>query len=159
MIKVIFMKRRDFIILSASLFSFSKSVFASAPTLTVYKSPTCSCCDDWIGHLKQAGFFVTAENVSDQNLSDLKLRSGISPNLRSCHTGFINNYFIEGHVPADDIKLLLLKKPVGLGLAVPGMPAGSPGMEMGNRRDPYDTLFVRGDGSTIVFRSHRYIKV
>ena len=153
------MKRRDFIVFSACLLGFSKSIFASASVLNVYKSPTCGCCDDWIKHLKKAGFLVTAENVSEQNLSDLKLHNDISTHLRSCHTGFINNYFIEGHVPADDIKVLLLKKPVGLGLAVPGMPAGSPGMEIGNRRDPYDTLLVRDDGSTVVFRSHHYIKV
>ncbi|HMB77954.1 MAG TPA: DUF411 domain-containing protein, partial [Kiloniellaceae bacterium] len=87
-------------------------------------------------------------------LWDLKARSGISPKLSSCHTAFVEGYVVEGHVPADDVRRLLAERPEALGLALPGMPIGSPGMEMGSRRDPFDTLLIRRDGATEVFAHH-----
>ena len=123
----------------------------------VFKSPTCGCCSAWIEHIKKAGFHVKSENVTQKQLSELKRRSGITRELSSCHTAFINNYFVEGHVPAEDIKALLFEKPDALGVSVPNMPLGSPGMEMGGQKDPYDTLLVKSNGSSKVFRSHREI--
>ena len=84
----------------------------------------------------------------------MKARAGITPELSSCHTAFIDGYFVEGHVPAGDVQRLLAERPDALGLTVPGMPIGSPGMEMGDQRDAYDTLLVLRDGSTEVFESH-----
>jgi len=84
----------------------------------------------------------------------MKARAGVTPDLSSCHTAFIDGYFVEGHVPAGDVERLLAERPDALGLTVPGMPIGSPGMEMGDQRDAYDTLLVLRDGSTAVFESH-----
>jgi hypothetical protein len=101
---------------------------APLPTIHVVKSASCGCCTAWVEHLKKAGFTVTVEN-RDQFI-DLKRKSGVTPQLESCHTAFVDGYVIEGHVPADLIKHLLATKPAGVkGLAVPGMPQGSPGME------------------------------
>ncbi|MDE0780075.1 MAG: DUF411 domain-containing protein [Alphaproteobacteria bacterium] len=148
------MKRRDFIWAAFCLPTFVKFASADLPKLTVFKSANCGCCTAWIEHIEKAGFFVEAKNITQRRLSDLKQRTGISLELEACHTGFINSYFIEGHVPAEDIKSLLFQRPDALGLTVPGMPRGSPGMEMGDKKDPFDTLLVKRDGSSEVFRSH-----
>ena len=100
---------------------------------------------------------MKSKNVTYGELAGLKRRYGIPSELSSCHTAFINNYFVEGHVPAEDIKALISEKPDALGLSVPNMPIGSPGMEMGNQKDSYDTLLVKSNGSSKVFRSHRKI--
>jgi hypothetical protein len=150
-------KRRDFIFGAFSLAGFIKPASAYLPKIVVFKSPTCGCCSAWLEHIKKAGFHVKSENVTQKRLSELKRRSGITLELSSCHTAFINNYFVEGHVPAEDIKALLFEKPDALGLSVPNMPLGSPGMEMGDQKDPYDTLLVKSNGSSRVFRSHREI--
>ena len=149
------MKRRDFIWGTFFLVGFSKFASADLPKLMVFKSATCGCCAAWIEHIKKAGFFVEAKNLTQESLSELKRRSGISLELSACHTAFINNYFVEGHVPAQDIKSLIFQKPNALGLTVPGMPIGSPGMEMGDKIDTFDTLLVKRDGSSKVFRRHR----
>jgi len=148
------MKRRDFIWGAFFLAGFTKSASANLPKLMVFKSPTCGCCSAWIEHIEKAGFHVESKNFTQQRLSELKSRSGISLELSSCHTAFINSYFVEGHVPAEDIKALLFQKLDALGLTVPNMPLGSPGMEMDDRKDPYDTLLVKRNGSSEVFRSH-----
>lgn len=129
------------------------SVAAAPPdTVVVYKNPTCSCCSKWIEHLRQAGFRVEAHN--EPEMSQVKNRLGVPEELASCHTAVINGYVIEGHVPADDIKQLLAKRPKARGLAVPGMPIGSPGMEMGARSDPYDVMLIADGQPPAVFAHH-----
>ena len=120
----------------------------------VFKSPTCGCCSAWVDHVTGARFDAVVRDVDQQTLWNIKDRAGVTTELSSCHTAFINGYFIEGHVPANDVQRLLSERPNALGLTVPGMPTGSPGMEVGNQRDAYDTLLVLRDGSTEVFASH-----
>lgn len=118
----------------------------------VYKSPSCGCCSSWVSHLRDNGYNVTAVDVED--VTPYKRQYGIPPRLGSCHTAVIEGYVIEGHVPAADISRLLGERPDILGLTVPGMPLGSPGMEMGNRIDPYQVLAIEKDGSTSVYSSY-----
>lgn len=118
----------------------------------VYKSPTCGCCTDWVDHLKDNGFKV--EVTETNNLNPLKQDAGLPPSLASCHTAFVGDYVIEGHVPANDIHRLIAEAPKAKGLAVPGMPVGSPGMEMGDRKDPYQVLMFNESGQTRVFAEH-----
>ncbi|WP_093255084.1 DUF411 domain-containing protein [Rubrimonas cliftonensis] len=122
--------------------------------LTVAKSPTCGCCSAWVDHMRAAGFEVETLDMTSGALAARKARLGLRPELASCHTGEIAGYFVEGHVPAADVARLLETRPEALGLTVPGMPFGSPGMEYGDRRDAFDTLLVMRDGSTAVFASH-----
>jgi hypothetical protein len=126
---------------------------ATAATLDVVKTPTCGCCSEWIERMKAAGFAVKARNVEDT--SPVAKAAGVPERLRSCHTARIAGYVIEGHVPAADIKRLLAQKPKGaLGLAVPGMPAGSPGMEVPGRSDRYQTILIMKDGKHRVWATH-----
>lgn len=127
------------------------------PQIEVFKSPTCGCCTAWIDHLKVAGFPVKVVDVDDTTV--VRRRHGLPDKFGSCHTGIVKGYVIEGHVPSADIKRLLAMKPAAIGLAVPGMPVGSPGMEQGNHQDPYDVLLVDKSGRETVFahypkRSH-----
>lgn len=116
--------------------------------ITVYKSPTCGCCGDWIDHLKANGFEPEVHNSEQMN--SIKQEAGLHPHLASCHTAFIGDYVIEGHVPAQDIRQLISRANDAKGLAVPGMPAGSPGMEMGGRQDHYQVLEFNEAGQTRV---------
>lgn len=125
---------------------------AGGPLVTVYKSPSCGCCGEWITHMERNGFRVEAHDVDD--VESFKRQAGITPQLASCHTAFVDGYALEGHVPAVDVKRLLEERPAGRGLAVPGMPIGSPGMEVGDRRDAYDVLLYREDGASAVFSHH-----
>ncbi len=137
----------------SSLISFSFLQEASAELeMTVYKSPTCGCCGKWITHMKENGFKVKAVDMIEMNI--VKEKYGITRNLASCHTAIIDGYYIEGHVPAADVKRLLAEKTDSKGLTVPGMPVGSPGMEMGDRVDSYQVLSVKSDGSTEVFNQY-----
>ncbi|MGO4302557.1 DUF411 domain-containing protein [Cupriavidus sp. RAF12] len=130
---------------------------ASRPlAIDVYKSPTCGCCEDWVKHLRTNGFAVTTHDVEDTGV--YRARYGMPDRFGSCHTGVIGGYALEGHVPAADIRKLLATKPKAVGLAVPGMPAGSPGMEMGPRKDPFDVLLVKSDGAASVFSSYNKTK-
>jgi hypothetical protein len=122
-----------------------------AAGITVYKDPSCGCCSAWADHLKAAGFAVTVHEVAD--VSAHKRRLGVPQRLASCHTAVVDGYTVEGHVPAADIKRLLLERPKATGLAVPGMPHGSPGMETG-KREPYDVLLFDKAGKTTVYRSY-----
>jgi len=115
---------------------------SAGETVEVYKSPTCGCCSKWVDHLKDHGFTVNEHDVGNK---EARARAGISPSLGSCHTALVGGYAIEGHVPARDIKRLLRERPKAVGLAVPDMPHGSPGME-GARIDPYDVLLVKQRG-------------
>ena len=123
----------------------------AAPLLDVYKSPSCGCCQKWIDHAEHAGFEITAHNTN--SLSQMKTKSGILPQYQSCHTGISKDGFVfEGHIPAGIVQRFLANPPEGtIGLAAPGMPMGSPGMEMGNRRDDYDVLLLNSDGSSTIY--------
>jgi hypothetical protein len=120
--------------------------------LAVYKSPTCACCDGWVTHMRQAGFAATVHVT--ENVRAIRLARGLPDALASCHTGVIGGYAIEGHVPAADVVRLLAERPRAVGITVPGMPLGSPGMEAGGRREPFDTLLVLRSGQTRVFARH-----
>ncbi len=121
--------------------------------ITVYKDPSCGCCKDWVTHLGKNGFAPTAKDRSDMDA--LKDSLGVPVALRSCHTAVVGKFVIEGHVPAADVKRFLAKPLKGaVGLAVPGMPAGSPGMEMGGRNDRYDVMSFGTDGKSRVFATH-----
>ncbi len=122
------------------------------PSIVVYKNFHCDCCLKWVDHLKANRFTVRVESVD--NLATVKKRVGIPATKDSCHTAEIEGYFIEGHVPAEDIKRLIRTKPDAKGLTVPGMPIGSPGMEQGKRIQPYDVLLVDNTGNTSVFAHH-----
>ena len=124
---------------------------ASAPTIHVLKDPNCGCCSAWIEILENNGFSVTTERSFGTLLARYKLDNGIPPAMASCHTGRIEGYMIEGHVPAADIRRLLQERPDAIGLAVPGMPFGSPGMGPESRREAYDVFLIRRDGGTDVF--------
>ncbi|VAW97115.1 CopG protein [hydrothermal vent metagenome] len=121
------------------------------PQITVYKSPTCGCCTKWVKHLEANGFKVEAHNTKE--MKSIKQKIGINGKHQSCHTGLIGGYYIEGHVPAQDIKRLLAEKPEAAGLSVPRMPMGSPGME-GHRKDPYSVLLIQKNGDSKVFSSY-----
>jgi hypothetical protein len=125
---------------------------ALAKSIKVYRSPSCGCCGGWVDHLRAAGFQVAVEMIDDVGL--IAQRLGVPDELRSCHTGEIAGYFVEGHVPASDVERLLREKPAARGIAVPGMPIGSPGMEMGGRREPFQTLLVDRKNTISVFATH-----
>jgi hypothetical protein len=146
------LNRRDFLLrgtAAALAASGLPSLLAAqgAPALVVYKSPDCGCCALWADHVKAAGFAVSVRNSSD--VVSVKKRYGVPGELYSCHTAVVGGYVIEGHVPADVISRLLKEKPRVKGLAVPGMPSGSPGME--GPREPYQVLTFDGAGKTTVF--------
>ena len=124
----------------------------AAATLEVVKTPTCGCCSVWIERMRAAGFTVKARNVEDT--SPAAKAAGVPDALRSCHAATIGGYVIEGHVPAADIRRLLAQKPKAVGLAVPGMVAGSPGMEMGGRVDRYQVMLIQKDGKHAVWATH-----
>jgi len=128
---------------------------APKPLVEVWKSPTCGCCKDWIAHMEKSGFRFTVHETGN---TAARQRMRIPLALGSCHTALVGRYAIEGHVPAKDVQRLLREKPEAVGLAVPGMPIGSPGMdgpEYGGRKDAFDVLLVAADGSTRVFNSYR----
>jgi hypothetical protein len=128
--------------------SCSKPAEASGPTITVYKTPTCGCCRNWVDHLREEGFRV--ETVDQPSLTDIEARQGVPSSLASCHTGIVDGYTVEGHVPADVIRQLLAERPDVKGIAVPGMPMGSPGME-GPFAQPYEVFTFNEDGPQDVF--------
>ena len=151
------MKRRAFLTLALTapaLIGAPALLRAAQPALTVAKSPSCGCCGAWVDRMRVAGFAAHVEGVTNEVLYALKTRAGLHPDFWSCHTARIDGYVIEGHVPAEDIRRLLAGQPAALGLSVPGMPVGSPGMEIGGRIDPYHTLLIGLDGSASVFASH-----
>jgi hypothetical protein len=139
-------------------------IFASAsqrvqgrekPSVQVWKDPNCGCCQEWVEHLRQNGFETV---IFDEGNAAARARLGMPRQFGSCHTALVQGYVIEGHVPAADIRRLLEERPSALGLAVPGMPIGSPGMDgpvYRGRRDPYDVLLVQRNGAQSVFSAHR----
>lgn len=136
-------------VVPVALVAHAADVTKGAPKITVYKSESCGCCKLWVQHLLDAGFAVQAHDVD--NLASVKERVGVPAGMGSCHTAEVDRYFLEGHVPAADIRRLLRERPAARGLTVPGMPLGSPGMEMPGKTDPYEVLLVALDGSTSVY--------
>ncbi|MDO9524297.1 MAG: DUF411 domain-containing protein [Gemmobacter sp.] len=124
------------------------------PPIHVVKDPGCPCCNAWISHLRDNGFPVSFEERNIEALEVYKREQGIPENLASCHTATIDGYVLEGHVPAADIRRLLSQRPVAIGLAVPGMPYGSPGMGPEAEREAYDVILIGKDGSATTFTSY-----
>jgi hypothetical protein len=151
------MNRRQLIAVGVGSFALSAfpSVMLAAPALPlleVYKSPHCGCCGAWVDHMKAAGFPAKVHLVDDTTAA--RKRLGMPDRFGSCHTAVVGGYVVEGHVPAEEVKRLLALKPAAIGLAVPSMPPGSPGMEMGDRRDPYQVLLIDRNGRETVFASY-----
>ena len=145
-------------LLACTLLPFAGTALASGPAdklaMELWKGPRCGCCTDWIAHVEEHGYTITAHDSGNQ-LAREKL--GMPHRYGSCHTAVVDGYVIEGHVPAADIQRLLRERPDAIGLAAPGMPLGSPGMdgpEYGGRKDAYDVLLVGRDGSATVFQRH-----
>ena len=140
---------------AASLLPALARARAAAVDVEVWKNASCGCCEDWIDHLQAHGMRVRVHDVGNDAA---RVRLKVPAELGSCHTASVGGYAIEGHVPAADIRRLLKERPPAIGLAVPGMPIGSPGMdgpEYGGRRDPYDVLLIGKDGTSTVYQSHR----
>ncbi len=149
------MRRRHFLsALAAGAVAVAKPGQAATalPRVDVYKNPSCGCCGAWIDHLEATGFPVQVIEMDDTAVA--RRRYGLPERFGSCHTAVVAGYVVEGHVPAGDVKKLLAMKPLAIGIAVPGMPVGSPGMEMGARKDPYQVLLVDRQGRERVFSSH-----
>ncbi|WP_086923557.1 DUF411 domain-containing protein [Variovorax sp. JS1663] len=146
------MKRRSLLFAIAATPVLQPGLSQAAAPIQIYKNPDCGCCNAWIDHLKAAGFAVQVTDTADT--SSVRKRFGMPERLASCHTATLEGYVVEGHVPASDIKRLLAMKPQAIGIAVPGMPVGSPGMEYGDRRDPYQVLLVDRNGRERVFASY-----
>lgn len=131
----------------------SDNILSDKTEVVMYKNAGCQCCTRWADHMMEGEFDV--EEVPTPVLMQVKQENGISRELASCHTALIDGYVVEGHVPIEDVRRLLEERPDAIGLAVPGMPVGSPGMETpGRTPDKYDVLLVNKDGSTSVFASH-----
>lgn len=128
------------------------TVSAIATDLTIYKSPYCGCCTAWVEQVEEAGFNITV--VEQANNNQLRKDHAITAELTSCHTAIVDGYAIEGHVPVEDIKRLLREKPVLAGIAVPGMPASSPGMDVPGNTDPYQVIAFEKDGTKSVYSQY-----
>jgi hypothetical protein len=148
------MTMRPVFALLALLLWASPALAAAENSIEVWKSDTCKCCINWVKHLEANGFAVKVNAADPSMLDRIKRQSGIAEKLASCHTAKIGPYVIEGHVPAPDIERLVAEQPDALGLTVPGMPVGSPGMEQGAETEPYDVLLINKDGTTAVYASH-----
>jgi hypothetical protein len=144
------MKRRNTLAAIASLvlLAISSPSQSSGPLVTVFKTPTCGCCGKWVEHLKANGFTVKVEEVNDTSTYERQYR--VPQSMVSCHTAVVNGYTIEGHVPAAEIKRLLSERPKVVGLAVPGMPVGSPGMEA-THSDAYSVFVFDENGHASVY--------
>lgn len=143
--------RKILVKIAALLVIASPLVTAAAPSMTVYKTPTCGCCGKWVEHMKANGFQVIVHDVP--STAAFRRKQGIPDRLQSCHTAVVNGYTIEGHVPAADVKRLLSEKPKAVGIVVPGMPMGSPGME-GARSDSYSVILLGENGSETVYQRY-----
>lgn len=121
--------------------------------ITVYRSPSCSCCGAWLEHVQQHGFKIR-EDIKTDDMAAIKQKYNLPPELESCHTAIVDGYVMEGHIPADDIKRFLKQKPQLAGLAVPGMPIGTPGMEMGEQKQPFSVVTFNKKGEVKVFKEY-----
>lgn len=144
------------VLLAVSLFVVNTGVRAESPDkpidIVVHRSPTCMCCGKWVAHLKENNFNV--KDIVTDDVQAIKDKHGVTQELASCHTAIVDGYVIEGHVPANDIKTLLKAKPKVVGLAVPGMVNGSPGMEMGDKKDPYKVVSFDREKQVKEFNSY-----
>lgn len=148
------LSRRTLLIAGAALVAASPLralAQGAGPAIHVMKDPDCGCCSAWIEILEQNGFGVTVEESSPAMLARYKSENGIPLELVSCHTGKVDGYLIEGHVPPADIRRLLSERPEAVGIAVPGMPYGSPGMGPEHEREAYDVFLIRRDGGSELF--------
>jgi hypothetical protein len=127
---------------------------AAESPIEVWKSATCECCGAWVKHLEDNGFAVKVNTATPPMLERIKRQAGIGEDLAACHTGKIGPYVVEGHVPAEDVERLIAEHPDAVGLVVPGMPVGSPGMEQDGKTEPYDVLLLKKDGTTEIFARH-----
>jgi hypothetical protein len=148
------LSRRAFLIASAAAGLAVRPALASEPLVQVAKDPNCGCCGAWVAILEQAGFPVAVTEMEPEALARHKLDRGVPPAMASCHTALVEGYVLEGHVPVADIRRLLATRPPAIGLAVPGMPIGSPGMGPESRREAYSVHLVRADGTTQVFSTY-----
>lgn len=139
-------------ILLFSASSASMGLAADTNKVEVYKSASCGCCSLWVEHMKKSGFSVEVHDV--RNVAPFRERFGVPDSMASCHTAVVGGYAIEGHVPAADVKRLLREKPKAAGIAVPGMVQGSPGMEQGRGKDPYNVVLFNASGRTTIFSAH-----
>ena len=146
------MLKRVMLLAATPLAIASLAAPAAAAVINVVKTAACGCCGNWVEHMKKAGHDVRVVNVAD--VTPTARRLGVPDDLRSCHTSSVGGYAIEGHVPAADIARLLREKPKAAGRSVPGMVAGSPGMEMGSSKPPYQTIIFTRDGKRKVFAQH-----
>ena len=128
---------------------------APLPKVTVYKTSSCGCCRLWVDHMKKNGFDVQSMDVSSGDVRAVSKAAGLKDADTSCHTAKIGNYTVEGHVPAEDIKRMLKEQPAIAGLSAPGMPMGSPGMEQGSTKEPYDVIAFKKDGTSTVYAKHK----
>lgn len=146
------MRRRTFlgIIITAALAA-TKVATAADTVIDVYKSPTCGCCGKWVEQLRTSGFKVTVNDIV--NVDGFRAKAGVPASLAACHTALVDGYVVEGHVPATEIRRLLAERPKALGLAVPGMPMGAPGMDAPHAKG-YDVLLFQADGTTRVYRAY-----
>ena len=138
----------------AAILLVSCSVVHASEPIEVYIGDGCSCCGEWAKYMQTKGFIVRAHNVTSDQLARVKKEAGVAEKYASCHTAKVGGYVVEGHVPAEDVKRLLAEKPDALGVSVPGMPIGSPGMEQGDTKEPYDVLLLRKDGTAEVYAKH-----
>ena len=136
-----------------SLILISSSIFAmEGKTMTVYKSPYCGCCEKWIDIIKKEGFNI--KTIDTNEVNSIKQKAGLQAGQTSCHTAFVDGYVVEGHVNYSAIKKMLQEKPDILGISVPGMPIGSPGMEQENIKQAYNIIYIKKDGTEGVYESH-----
>jgi len=150
------LSRRAFILATGlvpfTLFSSGRARATTGPAIVAYRSPGCSCCEVWVDRMRQAGFDISMQD--DTNLSWRRKQAGVPDQIAGCHTALMENYIIEGHVPPEDVSRFLSERPQARGLAVAGMPMGSPGMDSGSEKEPYDVLIFMSDGSWKVYASH-----
>ncbi|MDD4914413.1 MAG: DUF411 domain-containing protein [Methylococcales bacterium] len=125
---------------------------AAVPEMTVYRSPGCSCCGKWLEHMQHSGF--TVKTVMSDDMQAIKEKLGIPDKLASCHTATVDGYVVEGHIPAGDVRKLLLNKPAVAGIAAPNMPLGSPGMEAGGQKQAYQVMSFDKQGRVAIFAEH-----
>jgi hypothetical protein len=148
---------RRTLLISALLLPLAQAQAAARPLVEVWKSPTCGCCKDWVAHLEANGYPVKTYEVSESAKDTKRLALGMPEKLGSCHTALVQGYVLEGHVPAREIHRLLAERPGALGLAVPGMPVGSPGMDgaaYAGRKDAYAVLLVQRGGTSSVYQDY-----
>lgn len=129
-------------------------LLSGAKEVTVYRSPYCSCCEGWVEHMQKHGFKIK-DDIKTAEMEAIKQEYKVPQPLTSCHTAIIDGYVMEGHVPADDIKHFIAQSPNKIGLSVPGMPSGTPGMEMGDKKDPFAVVSFNNDGEAEIFHEYR----